>query len=132
MGPCAFCGADDSPQIVGIFQLVRHDQEGRFAPLFCQREYVLHPGVFVGSRQGHYALVGRPGAKVIQLADVHFFHRDPLILGLCRYHPQCSGTAAPGQQDTVYRPAGAQRLQNGVAPCDDLFFPAVPVFCHTC
>ena len=80
MGPHGLGGADDSPQVVGVLQLVADDKKRRLAPVLGKLKKVLQPGVIVGGGHGDHPLMVPPAAEGVQLDGADLLQGDSPLL----------------------------------------------------
>ena len=106
--------ADNGAQVVGIFDLIAQDEEGRLPPLLGQPQHVLHLTVGVGGGQQGHPLVGDAAAEKVQLLGGDLFYETPPLPAFGDNRRERPAGRPMGHQQAVDFPAGPQGLRHGV------------------
>lgn len=123
--------ADHRPQIVGIAQLVAHNEQGCLSFFLRNAQDLLHRGIFPYRRHCDHTLVGMGVAHCVELAMIGVSHHDPRLFSQCHNLGKCAIRIAAGYINFIDRGAGAQGLRDGVASFDQAVrqtFLARPLF----
>ena len=128
VSPGAFRAAEDRTEISGVADPVAGHQKGRLPPGFRRGKKVLRGTVFPHRCHRDHALMRAGGAEGVQLPAVGFHHRNAAVPGPGGNVAQGPVSLAAGHIDLVQTPSGPQRLDDRVAPFDQVF--SVLFKCH--
>ncbi len=118
----AFGGADDSAEVVRVANLVAHYHERLLAARLRNGENIVHRAVFAHGGEGDNALMRVRLAHKVELAAVSLHHDYARVARLGGDMPQRLVNIALGDEYLVYCTTGAQCLNHGVAPLDNVVF----------